>query len=195
MHHSINPYLVPPIKILTYQFKQLIVKPCEDLGEALGKLGGSMFSNYIFFQVYIFKTILIKILAHLPWGLNIVIFPIMLIAVLVVLFYCFVFLTRTRIRFSSWFFSLEFGGEASTQERRPISNRAQSVSQINYVKHRKFIQDVSTDSSNKSGSDELKTKPVHRSKSNQELKKPAEKKKNESPDRTVEKCEKKNKTL
>ncbi|XP_064211242.1 uncharacterized protein LOC103314256 isoform X2 [Tribolium castaneum] len=84
-------YFVAPSKVLTRQFRTLIVEPGGDLGEAFGKFGRGMF-------------------ATLPWGLNVVLFPIMLVAACVMIFIFFLFITKPNFKLSLFhLFSIELG--------------------------------------------------------------------------------------
>ncbi|XP_044272105.1 uncharacterized protein LOC123016007 isoform X2 [Tribolium madens] len=84
-------YFVAPSKVLTKQFRTLIVEPGGDIGEAFGKFGRGMFTK-------------------LPWGLNVVLFPIMLITSCVFIFIIFLFITKPHFKLSLFhLFSIELG--------------------------------------------------------------------------------------
>ncbi|XP_068897317.1 uncharacterized protein [Tenebrio molitor] len=114
-------YFVAPSKVLTRQFKTLIVEPCGNIGEAFGKFGRGMFTS-------------------LPWGLNAVLFPIMLISSCAIIFIIFLFITKPQFKLSLFhLFTIELGQPARVPPR--IENRNESNGRgVIYVGNRRVIR-------------------------------------------------------
>ncbi|EFA10310.1 hypothetical protein TcasGA2_TC012526 [Tribolium castaneum] len=136
-------YFVAPSKVLTRQFRTLIVEPGGDLGEAFGKFGRGMF-------------------ATLPWGLNVVLFPIMLVAACVMIFIFFLFITKPNFKLSLFhLFSIELGqpvrhqptlrGNDTNTRQIAGARRRRTRNQGREVGHRALVEDVSNDKTSSSG--------------------------------------------
>ncbi|XP_063932153.1 uncharacterized protein LOC135144081 isoform X2 [Zophobas morio] len=90
-------YLIAPSKVLTRQFRTLVLEPFGDIGEAFGRFGRSMFTT-------------------LPWGLNVVLFPVMLVTTVGIVFIIFLFITKPHFKVSLFhLFTIEMGDSATNQ--------------------------------------------------------------------------------
>ncbi|RZC34306.1 MCLC domain containing protein, partial [Asbolus verrucosus] len=135
-------YLVAPSKVLTKQFSRIVVEPLGDLGEAFGKFGRRMFTA-------------------LPWGLNMVIFPIMLVVSCIIIFIVFLFISKPHFKLTLFhLFTIEMGqpvrNEGAHRSIQRINERA--IREVGYdAGHRALVEETSND--NSSSYDENQSHP------------------------------------
>lgn len=128
------------------------------------------------FNIILVKPYLLALFsASLPWGLNIVLFPIMMVATLVFVFVLFLFITKPRFKLSLPMFSIELGeaerhrepirmirGGKSRRRVRFLENN--DISPINEVEYKENlrVEEVSLDNSDSSSAEEVKKDGVHK---------------------------------
>ncbi|CAG9761081.1 unnamed protein product [Ceutorhynchus assimilis] len=95
---------VTPLDALLFQIKNLIIIPMQAFGTGMGGFGKNMFTS-------------------LPWGLNIILGPIMLIFTLILLLFCMTIFTGQAIEFNIFhIFKFKFGGGTEKGNRPLVQN-------------------------------------------------------------------------
>lgn len=116
---------VTPLDAFLHQTKNLIIVPLTALGTGFGAFGKEMF-------------------VKLPWGLNLILWPLMLVFVIIIFIFLMAFCTGSYIEFNIFhLLKLKFGSTNSSRHENTLTGPTVERL-ISGLSHRPLIQQVST---------------------------------------------------